>query len=175
MKPTRLSSEIVHKNPWYQVRHDRLEWANGIPGNYYIAQFNGTSGVICIQEDSILLVEQYRYTIDRLSIEFPMGGIKLGQTPLEAAEAELQEETGYRASALEQIGEVAILIGAAQNKLHIFLAKDVISGDTHREVSEEGMKTFWLPLTQWRQLIRENKIVDAETLAAWALYEAKYS
>lgn len=173
MKPTLLSSEIIHENPWYRVRHDRLEWSKGAQGNYYVVQFNGTSGVICIRENEILLVEQYRYTIDRLSIEIPMGGIKPGQTPLEAAQNELQEETGYHSGVFAQIGELAILIGAAQNKLHVFVAQDVVPGESSREVSEEGMRTFWLPLTQWRQLIRENKIIDAETLAAWALYEAQ--
>ncbi|MFH1838965.1 MAG: hypothetical protein ABH820_01580 [Patescibacteria group bacterium] len=36
MKPKILSSKIVHKNPWYQIRHDKLEWQNGTPGEYFV-------------------------------------------------------------------------------------------------------------------------------------------
>ncbi len=43
------------------------------------------------------LVGQYRFPIDQYSWEIPEGGCPEGSTPLEAAQRELEEETGLKA------------------------------------------------------------------------------
>ena len=43
----------------------------------------------------MLLVGQYRYTLDRYSWEIPEGGGRFDEEPEEAARRELAEETGY--------------------------------------------------------------------------------
>jgi ADP-ribose pyrophosphatase len=61
-------------------------------------------------EQYALLVEQYRVPMGRMSLELPAGligdeaGLE-GEDPLAAAGRELEEETGYRAESLENLGE----------------------------------------------------------------------
>lgn len=64
--------------------------------------------ILAVEEGHVLLVEQYRVPLGRNCIELPAGLIgdeTEGEDPLEAAGRELEEETGYRATKLESLGE----------------------------------------------------------------------
>ena len=55
-----------------------------------------------------MLVEQYRYGIDRVTLELPAGAIDPGEAPEAAARRELREETGYEADAWVRLGALAV-------------------------------------------------------------------
>ena len=64
--------------------------------------------ILAVEDGHVLLVEQYRVPLGRNCIELPAGLIgdeTEGEDPLEAAGRELEEETGYRATKLESLGE----------------------------------------------------------------------
>ena len=92
----KVSEEIVHENPWWNYIHDVFEFADGKQGHYYYGRTNGMSIVVPILPDGrLVLVRQYRYLIDKYSIEFPGGGIQKFEAPSLVAARELREETGY--------------------------------------------------------------------------------
>lgn len=52
--------------------------------------------VIAITDESRFVLEkQYRHGLGKTCYEIPAGVIEEGESPLEAAKRELQEETGY--------------------------------------------------------------------------------
>lgn len=64
--------------------------------------------VLALDDDHVILVEQYRVPIGRRCLELPAGLIgdhDAGDTVVTAAARELEEETGYRAARLEELGE----------------------------------------------------------------------
>ncbi len=64
--------------------------------------------ILAVEDGHVLLVEQYRVPLGRNCIELPAGLIgdeSEGEDPLAAAGRELEEETGYRAARLEDLGE----------------------------------------------------------------------
>jgi ADP-ribose pyrophosphatase len=64
--------------------------------------------ILAVEDGHVLLVEQYRVPLGKNCIELPAGLIgddSEGEDPLDAAGRELEEETGYRASILENLGE----------------------------------------------------------------------
>lgn len=64
--------------------------------------------ILAVEDGYVLLVEQYRVPLGKNCIELPAGLIgddSEGEDPLDAAGRELEEETGYRASNLENLGE----------------------------------------------------------------------
>ncbi len=167
-------SEIVHENRWFRIRHDGITWPNGSPGDYFVLSPPvGGCLVIAEHDHQILIVEQYRHTIQGSSIEFPKGGINLNELPKEAADRELLEETGLRAGSLTQIGTVQELVGAANYPIHIFVTNDLRTGliGAERDETEFDLTARWVPVEELRMLIRKNWIQDSATLAAWTLYQ----
>ena len=79
MPPTpwrRLSRAVVYENPWIVLWHDEVLRPDGKPGIYGVVHFrNAAVAVVALDErDRVLLVGQYRYTLDEYSWEIPEGG-----------------------------------------------------------------------------------------------------
>ena len=75
----------------------------------YVARSRGIRAavILAIEDGDVLLVEQYRVPLGCNCIELPAGLIgdhDADEDPLESAARELEEETGYRAERLEDLG-----------------------------------------------------------------------
>jgi len=93
-KYQKISEEIIHQNPWWIYKHDIYQCQDKNQ-DYFYGELLGNAIVVPILNDGrIVLVRQFRYLQDRSGIEFPMGGLLSGETPLQAAIRELREETG---------------------------------------------------------------------------------
>lgn len=71
----------------------------------------------------IVLVWQYRFGSDAMSLEVPGGVIDPGETPEEAARRELREETGYEAATFELVSVVEPNPALQGNRCFTFLAR----------------------------------------------------
>lgn len=76
----------------------------------YVGRARGIKAavILAVEDDHVLLVEQYRVPLGANCIELPAGLIgdhDVGEDALTSAARELEEETGYRAGSLEIIGE----------------------------------------------------------------------
>jgi ADP-ribose pyrophosphatase len=100
-----LSNRQVYENPWTRVREDIAEMPNGRTTVYGVVECGQCVGILpFLDEEHVLMIRQYRYVFgenDRW--EMPTGGVKPGESLLEAAHRELREEVGYDASELSHI------------------------------------------------------------------------
>jgi ADP-ribose pyrophosphatase len=120
-------------------------------------------------------VKQRRSPVFGESIEFPRGGVDRGEAPAAGARRELVEETGYRVDAdcLMYLGRVGADTATVNHEGHVFLV-DIPEGalpeafDTN-EISE----LLRVSPAQLKQLIKENKVFDGQTLAAFAMMAAR--
>jgi ADP-ribose pyrophosphatase len=76
----------------------------------YVARSRGIRAavILAVEDGHILLVEQYRVPLGCNCIELPAGLVgdhDTDEDPLTSAARELEEETGYRAQRLEDLGE----------------------------------------------------------------------
>lgn len=172
LRPSVLSSAVDYTNSHFCVRHDRLRWPNGHEAAYFVIEGNPFVTIIAQRGDKIAMVEQYRYTVDQVTLEFPKGGIEPGESPIEAARRELLEESDCTAEALEPLGTIACSIGNSRKQCHIFLAKD--SSPTgkaeHKDATEDDLRCRWFTADELRSMIRAGKIIDQDSLAAWTVY-----
>lgn len=83
--------------------------------------------ILAVEDGHVLLVEQYRVPLGANCLELPAGLIgddegDHGEGALAAAGRELEEETGYRASLLEDAGEFYSSPGMVSESFHLILA-----------------------------------------------------
>ncbi|MCL2761729.1 MAG: NUDIX hydrolase [Treponema sp.] len=83
------------------------------------------------QGKKFVMVRQWRHGSRSLSLEFPGGVFEPGEDPQAAAARELREETGYRPESIRKIGEFSPNPAIMANKVHFFLAENLI--DTGRQ------------------------------------------
>ncbi|MFZ1135343.1 MAG: NUDIX hydrolase [Candidatus Korobacteraceae bacterium] len=169
-----LSSRVVYRNKWMTVREDEIERDNGTRGIYGVVEKCDSAIVLAIDGDAIYLVEQFRYPIGENSLEFPQGSLERNDVdPAEIARDELQAETGLVADKLECLGEIYIACGYANQKTYAFLATGLSQATGQRDAEEHDLTVRKVRLAQLRQLISDNVIKDAQTLAAWGLHQAR--
>jgi ADP-ribose pyrophosphatase len=86
---------------------------------------------------------------------------------------ELEEETGFKCEHLEFLLYVNTTVAFLDEKIGIYLAKDLEKGQMHWDEDEELGVEAW-KLEDLQQLIYEGKMTDGKTVAAIQTYAAKY-
>ncbi len=165
----RLTSKTVHTNPWWTYRLDSFEIPNGVQGEYHSVHTEGSSLVVPVTGDGkIVLVKQYRYLVDRESIEFPCGGVKPGHSYEQMARIELEEETGFAAQSWEAAGEFNPFNGVTDEMCKVFIARNLLPGRPKPEATEE-FEIMSVTTKDFEAMIELGTIWDGMTLAAWLL------
>jgi len=94
-----------------------------ITDDFFIMESPDWVNVVAIREDGrYILVNQYRFGTQALSLEVAGGVVDQGESHLEAARRELLEETGYISEAWTHIVTVAPNPALNTNRCAIFLA-----------------------------------------------------
>jgi 8-oxo-dGTP pyrophosphatase MutT (NUDIX family) len=171
-----LSSRVVYRNPWMTVREDEIERDNGTRGIYGVVEKCDSAIVIAVDGDDVYLVEQFRYPVGMKTLEFPQGSLERNDVDPEAiAREELEAETGLVADSLECLGEIYIAWGYANQKTYTFLATGLKPSIGQRDAEEHDLVVHKVSAARLQQLVRENVIKDAQTMAAWSLYLTRRS
>jgi ADP-ribose pyrophosphatase len=101
-----LKSKIIYAKHGRQVVEDTLEFADGSKHEWVYFKDGRAVGIAAFTEDNkMILTKQYRHPSGKVVLDMPGGGVEEGETLLEAAQRELEEETGFTANRLERIGK----------------------------------------------------------------------
>jgi ADP-ribose pyrophosphatase len=166
-----LSSRLLYQNPWWRYFVDQFQ----IPGQqigreYHYVQTYGSCMVVPVTGDGrLLMVKQYRYLGDCISLEFPSGGVKAEQSFLQAAHAELQEETALQAAQMDYLGEFNPCKGIIREICQVFLATQLQPAGVVKPDATEEFELFYCSPQQLDEMVGNNQIWDGMTLAAWLL------
>ncbi len=96
--PQLISSRQVFEGHLFKIRVDQVRLPSGRETVREIIEHPGAVAILAITEDQqIILVRQYRYAVDGSLLEIPAGTREPNESPIETADRELLEETGYRA------------------------------------------------------------------------------
>lgn len=121
-----------------------------------------------VDENHICLIRCWRVAVEETLIEIPAGTLEPGEDPADCARRELIEETGYRAGKIEFVQSFYLSPGILDEKMHLFMAKDLIPGETALEPGER-IENWIMTWDQALDLARTGKIRDSKTLAALLL------
>lgn len=114
----------------------------------------------------VVLVEQYRHGTEEVTLEIPGGAVDPGETPAAAAGRELEEETGYRAEALELIGVVDPNPAFLSNRCWTFLATSCRRDGTAAPDPSEELTVRTVGLAVFSDLVADGTIRHALVVAA---------
>ena len=119
----------------------------------------------------LVLVQQFRFGVQTLSLELPGGVIEAGEEPAAAAARELAEETGFVGAAPVVLGVVHPNPAIQSNRAHLILIADVErTQQTAWDVDEElGLQC--LPVPEVMRRARAGEITHALMLNALFLLE----
>lgn len=160
----KLESRMMHQGLFFDVYRDKVLLPDNETALREYIRHPGAVVVLPMQDDGRLLLErQFRYSLDRVFLEFPAGKIDAGEDPLVCARRELIEETGYMASDWQFICTVHNAIGYSDEALYIYLAKGLTPGES-RPDTEEFIETFSATLPQLLEWVKEGHITDAKTI-----------
>ena len=166
-----LASRQVYDNAWINVREDSVIRPDGEQGIYGVVHFKNIAvGILAVEDDSIYLVGQYRYTLEQYSWEIPEGGCPEGEDPLDAAKRELAEETGLRAENWEKMG-TAHLSNSSSDELAIwFLATGLKQGE-HNPEGTERLTIRRIAFNEALEMVFKGEITDALSQLAIMQYQ----
>jgi len=126
-----------------------------------------------VDDDHIVLMRQYRYSIDDALWELPAGTLNgreenarmvPTETPAECAARELLEETGYEAGRLEKVCECYAMLGYNDEIIHVFFARDLTKREQQLDIGEVIYELRAFSGAELEAMISKSEIRDAKTL-----------
>lgn len=162
----RVSSRPVYATPWISVREDHVRMPDGAPTLYSVIQCGHCVGALpFLDEETVLLVRQYRYVAGRVTWEMPTGGVHEGERPEEAMRRELGEEARVHPGRLDYLGAYHTSKSVMEETAHLYVARDLspaaaVADDT------EFIRVERVPFREVLAMVRSGEIVDGMTIIA---------
>lgn len=161
-----VEENCVYDGKVVKVFCNKAELENGNVVKREVVEHNGGVGILPIDsEGNVYLVRQYRVGASEELIEIPAGKLEIGEDPVKCGLRELSEETGFSASGLVSLGYIYPTPGYDTEKIHIFIAKNLIEGKQHMD-EDEFLDVIKMPYVKALMMIESGEITDAKTIIA---------
>src|SRR5215475_3004120 len=156
-----ISSDTVFKGKLLTLRIDRIQEP---PAKETTREVVMSPNAVCVvarpTPKEVVLVRQYRHATGQTLIEVPAGGLKPGEDPKEAAIRELEEETGYLAANLTDLGGFWMTPGFTTEFMYAYEA----TGLTKTQINPDEDEIIEVDIVSDEQalaMIRDGRIQDA--------------
>jgi ADP-ribose diphosphatase len=171
----RLSCAPVAAYRIFEVCRVVLEDAAGRPrGDAFTLCGNDWCNVVALTpDDQIVLVWQYRFGSEALSLEIPGGVIDPGESPEQAARRELREETGYEAERFDLLLAIEPNPAIQSNRCFTFVARDALPTAATEFDRQEEIETALVPAARIHDLLDGGQVTHSLVQGALERYLRK--
>ena len=171
---TVLASERVYEGRILNLRVDEIRTPTGVEALREIVENGGAVAMVALDDQQqVILVRQYRHAVRSLVIEIPAGKLDGDEDPLEGAQRELREETGYRAGRFDRLGSFYPAPAWSTEFVYLYLVTDLTPGPTNPE-ADEAIELLLVPLAEAIEMIHSGAIIDGKTIAALLLAQQRF-
>ncbi len=155
---------VLHKGRSFSFVKENVTLENGVTVDLELIRHPGASAMVpFIKKDTLIMLKQYRHAVGRSIWEIPAGTLSSNEDPLACAERELVEETGYSASSWKKLGEITPVPGYSDERIHIFLAKDLAPAQQNLD-TDEVLDVHQVEFTEALKMIERGDIQDSKTI-----------
>ncbi len=164
-----IDEKLVYEGKFINVVNQTVELPNKRQTSRDIVRHPGGVAVLAYKdEDTILIVEQFRKPFDKVFLEIPAGKIEKGEDTESCGKRELEEETGYRAGKFTYLGKIATTPGFTDEYIYIYKAEELYKGKIGGD-EDEFINVREIKKEKLKAMIKSGEIVDSKTLAALIL------
>lgn len=149
-----------------KLKTQKRRLPNGRIANLEIIEHPGASLIVpFLSRSKIIFIRQYRPVVQKYLYELPTGTIDPGESPLVCAKREIQEEAGYAASRIVQIGKIHPVPGYSTEVIFIFKAEGLKRKSLAAD-PDEIIEIRVLDRAAFKVLFKKGQITDAKTICA---------
>lgn len=133
------------------------------PGAIAVIPFLDSPGDVPLDEARVVMVQQYRYPVNKITEELPAGKLDGKESLLSCLDRELREETGFSSKKFHKLLSYWPTPAFANEIIHVFWAEDLKKGKMSPDEDEflsVSIQTFGNLLKK----IKEGKIQDSKTM-----------
>lgn len=161
-----LEEEYKFKGKMINLKVQKVQLPNGNTSMREIVEHPGGVAIVAFKdEDTIILVEQFRKPIDSVLLELPAGKLEKGEDPRECGIRELEEETGYKAKNFDYLGKIVTTPGFTNEYIYFYKATNLYNGKIGGD-EDEFIKVHYYKLSELKEKIKNGEIIDGKTVAA---------
>ena len=153
-----------------QLEVERVRLPNQVEIDLEVVRHPGAAAIVATSGPEVVLIHQYRFAGGGYLWEIPAGTLESAEAPDVCARRELREEAGLEAKRMTSLGHVLTTPGFCDERIHIFLAQDLLAFDTQHEADEVISEIRYVPWEDIGGMIDRGEIVDGKTLVG--LYHA---
>jgi ADP-ribose pyrophosphatase len=167
-EPT-VESKLVYEGRILDLRVDTVRLPSGRLTTREIAEHSDSVCMVPLDsQGNVLLVRQYRKSVESNLLEVPAGGIEENEAPEDAVLRELQEEVGYTAGKITRLAGFWVSPGWCTEFMHAYLATELSPARLDADF-DENITVIQVPLAQTIDLISSGEIQDGKSVASLLL------
>ncbi|UBF24645.1 NUDIX hydrolase [Kovacikia minuta CCNUW1] len=173
LKPWKIlkTQEVFVAKPWITLSVQQVALPDGkIVDDYYQIALQEYAVIVAQTTDGRIIIEQqYKHGLGRVSLTLPGGAIEPGEDPLAAAKRELLEETGYIAENWQSQGNFVNNANYGGGKAHIFTANNAQPVAAPQSGDLEEIKILLMTPEQILSAVQQGDVAILGAIAAIAL------
>ncbi len=160
----KIDSKQVFSGQIVGLYYDTVKLPNGKTATREKVTHPGAVGIVPVTDDNkIILVRQYRYPVEDITIEIPAGKLDKDESPSRCAQRELEEEVGAVDGELIHLSTFYTTPGFCNEVLHLYLA--VGFKRTNNNLDEDEFLEIVEPEVELAlNWIKDGKIKDSKTI-----------
>jgi ADP-ribose pyrophosphatase len=153
-----VGTRTLHQQAHVVVREDVLELPDGRQRAYPVLSLGSSVGILPFASESqVILVRQYRHLPREFCWEIPGGATLPGEPPDQAAQRELREEAGVRASRLRRLGGFWPNNAYLDEIIHIYVAEGLVPDPLPAD-QDEQLETRTFPFHEAVAMAQDDRI-----------------
>jgi ADP-ribose pyrophosphatase len=168
-----LSRSVIHQGRIFRIEVDTVTLPTGHTLDMEVIRHPGSVVLLPLPAPGqVILIRQYRYTVDRYIWELPAGSLKPGEDPDAAAARECEEEIGLAPGRIERLQGFYPTPGFCDELMTFYrctqLGPPSAASTAHRD-EDEDIEPRTVSVEEARRMVAAGEIVDLKTVAGLTL------